>query len=195
MKRLLLVLLVLPLLATPSAEAKGIKWVKVCGPSDCTKTPERELEFEESPLIFPPWVMSGRPDPPPKQAAPWLRVRVAYARSDRQVRSVAAPRLGYAGGDQDGTYGFVWQRLDGDEQHTYKVLGRGLERFPAATLPGLDRQMEEDQMEFGQLLQQFASDDKVTAAVVLIAADVVLGVLAALKLGTFKLSYLASKPQ
>lgn len=121
----------------PSSQAKGVEWVKVCGPSDCTKTPGRELDFEQSPLIFPPWVMSGRPDPPPREAAPWLRVRVAYARSERRVSSVVVPRLGYAGGDQDGHYGFVWQRLSPAEQRTYKRLGRGLERFPAETLPGL----------------------------------------------------------
>ena len=129
---------VLLLLATPSAEVKGIKWVKVCGSSTCNKTPGSELDFEEYPLIFPPWVMSGRPDPPPVHAAPWLRVRVAFARSERKVSSVVVPRLGYAGGDQAGrAYGWVWQRLDADEQRTYKHLGRGLTRFPAATLPGL----------------------------------------------------------
>jgi hypothetical protein len=139
MKRLPLLLSVLLFLAAaPSAQAKGIKWVKLCGPSACNKTPGRELDFAESPLIFPPWVMSGRPDPPPEQAAPWLRIRVAYAHSERRVSSVVAPRLGYAGGDQEGReYGWVWQRLDRDERRTYKRLGRGLERFPAATLPGL----------------------------------------------------------
>lgn len=80
--------------------------------------------------------MSGRPDPPPERAAPWFRIRVAFARSERRVSSVVVPRLGY--GDQEGReYGWVWQRLDADEQHTYKRLGRGLERFPPSALPGL----------------------------------------------------------
>lgn len=138
-KRLLLVLLVLPLIAASSADAKGLKWVKVCGPAACNKTPERDLDFEQYPLVFPPWVMSGFSDPAPEQAAPWLRVRVAFARSDRKVSSVVVPSLGYAGGDQEGqAYGFVWQRLDAAEQRTYKHYGRGLERFPAESLPGLD---------------------------------------------------------
>lgn len=140
MKRLALLLPVaLLLLAAPPAQAKGIKWVKVCGPSACTKTPGSELDFEQYPLIFPPWVMSGRPDPPPEHAAPWLRVRVALARSERKVSSVVVPRLGYAGGDQEGReYGWVWQRLGAEEQRTYMRLGRGLVRFPAASLPGLE---------------------------------------------------------
>jgi hypothetical protein len=138
MKRVLLILLVLPLLAASSADAKGLKWVEVCGASECNKTLERDLDFEEFPLVFPPWVMSGRPDAPPAHAAPWLEVHVAFARSDEVVTSVVVPRLAYAGGDQAGQdYGFVWQRLDAAERRTYRRLGRGLARFPAATLPGL----------------------------------------------------------
>lgn len=139
MKRFLLLLVVLSLIAPSTAEAKGIKWVKVCGPSACNKIPDSELDFQESPLVFPPWVMSGRPDPAPDQRAPWLRVQVAFAHTEDRVNSVVVPRLGYAGGDQEGRrYGWVWQRLDRSEQGTYKRYGRGLERFPAASLPGLD---------------------------------------------------------
>jgi hypothetical protein len=139
-RSLLFIVAMLLLVAAPVADAKPLKWVKVCGPSACNKTLGSELDFEESPLIFPPWVMSGRPDPPPKEAAPWLRVRVAFAHSHRRVSSVVVPRLAHAGGDQAGaSQGCVWQRLDADEQRTYKRLGRGLERFPAAALPGLDR--------------------------------------------------------
>ena len=119
----------------PPAEAKGLKWVEVCGPLECTRTAAQDLDLERHPLIFPPWVMSGRPDPPPEEAARWLHVRV---RADSQrMRSVVLPRPGYAGGDQGGGHGFVWQRLDRDERRTYRVLGRGLERFPASSLPGL----------------------------------------------------------
>lgn len=134
MKRLLLVLLVLPLLAATSAEAKSLKWVKVCGPTDCTKTLGDAVQ---SPLIFPPWVMSDSPDPPPEHAARWLQVRVAFAQSDQRVRSVVVPRLGYAGGEEDSD-GFIWQRLNKAEQRTYARLGRGVEGFSASTLPGLE---------------------------------------------------------
>lgn len=139
MKRVLLIVFLLSLLAVPAAEAKVLRWVEVCGPLDCAKTPGHDLDFAEYPLIFPPWVMSGRPDRPPERAAPWLEVHVAFARSDQVVSSVVVPRLGYAGGDQEGQdYGWVWQRLDRGERRTYMHLGRGLARFPASTLPGLD---------------------------------------------------------
>jgi len=55
------------------------------------------------------------------------------------VESIVAPRIGYAGGDQEGQqYGWVWQELRRAERRTYLHLGRGLTRFPAATMPGLD---------------------------------------------------------
>jgi len=42
-----------------------------------------------------------------------------------------------------------------------------------------------------QLLRDFASDDKLAGVLFLIAADLVLGIVAALKLGTFRLAYFA----
>jgi hypothetical protein len=137
MKRLLLIAIVVPLMLATNAEAKGLKWVKVCGPTDCSRTPARDLNFEKTPLIFPPWVMSGGPDNPPKQAGKWLRVVVASPHSDRRMRSVVMPAMGYAGGDQGGGYGFVWEHLSNAAQGTYLRLGRGLERYPAETVPGL----------------------------------------------------------
>jgi hypothetical protein len=44
--------------------------------------------------------------------------------------------------------------------------------------------------EFGQLLLEFANDDKIKAVLILIAVDFIFGVLAAIKMGTFRLSYL-----
>lgn len=134
MRRLLLLpLIVVPLVAAPSAGAKGFKWVELCGPVVCKRTPGTELE-STGPLVFPPWVMSGRPDEPPAHAGRWLRVRVAVPRSHRRLRSVVIPGRGYAGGDQGGGHGYVWQRLGDAELRTYRRLGRGLERFPAADL-------------------------------------------------------------
>jgi hypothetical protein len=46
-------------------------------------------------------------------------------------------------------------------------------------------------MDFGQLLSVFAHDGKVEAALVVVALDFVFGVLAAFKLKTFRLSYVA----
>lgn len=137
MKRVLLLsLLTLPLLATPVAEAKGARWIKVCGPSNCTKTYPQELA--RSPIVSPPVVMSGSPDSPPASGAPWLQVRVLLPGDGRKVlRSVVAPRIAYAGG-RDGSYGFVWSRLKPAEFRTYKRMWNGLERFPASTMPGLD---------------------------------------------------------
>jgi hypothetical protein len=119
----------------PPAGAKGLKWVEVCGPLECARTEAEDLDLERHPLVFPPWVMSGRPDPPPEEAARWLHVRVRAG--GKRMRSVVLPRAGYAGGDQGGGHGYVWQRLDRDERRTYRMLGRGVERFPASFLPGL----------------------------------------------------------
>lgn len=46
-------------------------------------------------------------------------------------------------------------------------------------------------MTFGQLIAQFFHDDKLKIALLLIAVDFVLGVIAAVKLGNFRLSYVA----
>ena len=134
MRRLLLIAVVGSLVAAAPAAAKGLRWVEVCGPADCNRTPAREIT---PPLIFPPHVMSGAPDDPPARAARWLRVRVAVDGSRRPLRSTVMPRIGYAGGDQGGGYGFVWERLDRDARANWRRLGRGVERYPAATAPGL----------------------------------------------------------
>jgi hypothetical protein len=128
---LLLIAVVGSLVAAAPAVAKGLRWVEVCGPDDCQRTPGRQIAFEA--LIFPPWVMSGAPDDPPTRAGGWLSVRVAVAGGDRVLRSAVMPELGYAGGDQGGGYGFVWERLSRDARATYRRLGRGVERYPAAT--------------------------------------------------------------
>ncbi|KAB2857755.1 MAG: hypothetical protein F9K43_25425 [Bauldia sp.] len=131
MKRLLLIAVVASLVVAAPAAAKGLRWVEVCGPSECRRTPEGRIESET--LIFPPWVMFGAPDGPPARAGRWLRVRVAPARSNRIMKSVLMPGVGYAGGDQGGGYGFVWERLGRDARATYRMLGRGVERYPVAT--------------------------------------------------------------
>lgn len=46
-------------------------------------------------------------------------------------------------------------------------------------------------MTFGQLLHQFFADDKLKIALVLVFIDFVLGVTAAVKLGTFRLAYIS----
>src|SRR2546423_10260255 len=45
-------------------------------------------------------------------------------------------------------------------------------------------------LDYGQLLQSFAKDDKLKTVLILIAVDFILGVLAAMKMGTFRFSYL-----
>ena len=133
MKRLLLIAMLGSLVAAAPAAAKGLEWVEVCGPSDCQRTSGRQLEGQV--LIFPPTVMSGAPDDPPARAGKWLRVRVAVAGGRQIFRSILMPGLGYAGGDQGGGYGFVWERLGRDARATYRRLGRGLVPYPAATAP------------------------------------------------------------
>lgn len=145
MRRLLLLLLiVVPLIAAPSAGAKGLKWVELCGPADCNRTPWDQIAADGLALTFPPWGMSGRPDDPPEQAAPWLRVRVAVDHSEKRMRSLVLPDAGYAGGNQGGGFGYVWQRLDRDEQGSYARLAHGLRMYPAATMPGLSTGLSRD---------------------------------------------------
>ncbi len=91
MKRLFLIVIAVLLIVAASAQAKGLKWVEVCGPTDCNRTSAADINFERSPLIFPPWVMSGGPDKPPRKAGEWLRIRVAVPHSDRRMRSVVIP--------------------------------------------------------------------------------------------------------
>jgi len=47
------------------------------------------------------------------------------------------PGIGYAGGDQGGGYGFVWERLGREARATYRRLGRGIEPYPAAMAPDI----------------------------------------------------------
>ncbi len=47
-------------------------------------------------------------------------------------------------------------------------------------------------MDITQILHSFAGDKQVKAVVILIAADLILGVLAAAKLGTFRLTYISN---
>jgi len=135
MKRLLLIVVLGSLVGASPAAAKGLRWIELCGPSECKRTPGDRVEGEV--LIFPPHVMSGAPDEPPERAARWLRIRVAIDGEKRKLRSVLIPSLGYAGGDQGGGYGYVWERLGRETRSTYRWLGRGVERNPAATTPGI----------------------------------------------------------
>jgi hypothetical protein len=84
--------------------------------------------------------MSTRPNRPPDAAAPWLTVEVKLPFEDgKVVTSVVAPSISYAGGDQEGQrWGWVWQKLDQRERRTYIHLAKGLVRYLAETMPGLD---------------------------------------------------------
>lgn len=140
MKRVMLGSLLALALFVPPAHAKGIKWVKVCGPAACNQVRGSDLDYAEHPLVFPPMMLSTLPSRPPQETAPWLSVTVNTGRRAHGiVESIVAPRIGYAGGDQEGEqYGWVWQKLDRAERRTYLHLGKDLGRFPAATMPGLD---------------------------------------------------------
>lgn len=137
MRRIGLIAAVLVLLAVPSAgEAKGLKWVEVCGLEDCSKTSGKNWNYERRPLIFPPTVMSGMPDEPPDAPAPWFSVKVAFAHAHgHRARSIVAPEIKYAGG-KDGSHGYVWERLEPKPLRTYLHLTKGLSPNPAETMPG-----------------------------------------------------------
>ena len=137
MKRITLIGALLGLLILPmGAEAKGFKWVELCGQDACSKTPGKDWNFQRRPLIFPPTMMSGRADRPPTAPAPWFRVTVAFAQANgRRANSVVAPDIRYAGG-RDGSYGFVWEKLERKPLRTYLKLTDGIAPKPANTMPG-----------------------------------------------------------
>jgi hypothetical protein len=137
MRRLALIAAASALLIAPSsAEAKGLKWVEVCGLDACSKASGKNWNFERRPLIFPPTVMSGRPDDAPETPAPWYRVTVAFSHANgHKARSTVAPDIRYAGG-RDGSYGYVWQKLRRKELRTYLDLSEGLAPYPAESMPG-----------------------------------------------------------
>jgi hypothetical protein len=137
MRRLALIAAVLALLVLPAVgQAKGLKWVEVCGQEECSKTSGKNWDYERRPLIFPPTVMSGMPDDPPTAPAPWFRVKVAFAHAHgHRARSLVAPEIKYAGG-KDGSYGYVWEKLKPKPLRTYLRLSKGLAPNPAETMPG-----------------------------------------------------------
>ena len=98
----------------------------------------KHWNFERRPLIFPPTVMSGRPDDPPEAPAPWYRVTVAYSHANgHKARSIVSLDINYAGG-RDGSYGYVWEKLKPKPLGTYVHLTKGLAPNPAETMPGGD---------------------------------------------------------
>ena len=130
-----MIALVVSLIAAAPAAGKGLRWIELCGPDDCQRTPGAEVWGQ--PLVFPPWVMMGAPDEPPEQTGRWLRVRVSIHKNKRPWRSVVVPGLGYAGGTEGREWGFIWERLDPKVRATYRRLGRGVERHPASSMPGV----------------------------------------------------------
>ena len=129
-----MIALVVSLIAAAPAAGKGLRWIELCGPSECERTQGEDVLGQ--PLIFPPWVMMGAPDGAPKQEARWLRVRVSMRGNKRPLRSVVVPGIGYAGGTEGREWGFIWERMGRDVRATYRELGRGVERYPASTMPG-----------------------------------------------------------
>lgn len=135
MKRLLLIVVAGLLIAAAPADGKGLRWIELCGPTECHRTQGEDLWGQ--PLIFPPWVMMGAPDDPPATAGKWLRVRVSIPGNKRPRRSVVVPGIGYAGGTEGREWGFIWERMGRDVRATYRELGSGIERYPASSMPGL----------------------------------------------------------
>lgn len=135
MKRLTLIGAVSALLLIPAgAEAKGIKWLEVCGQDECSMT-EGEA-FLRWPLIIPPALMNGGPNGPPRKPAAWYRVKAAFEGvPGNPVRSVFVPSLRYAGG-RYAPHEFVWEKLEPDARRTYAKLTEGIAPRPAETMPG-----------------------------------------------------------
>ena len=134
MRRLTICLaLALSLAFAGDAAAKKVVGAKVCGPSECAETHDRDnlAVFTEG----------GAPTDPPSHASAWYSVRVTVEVDDRQRDSfpmAILPRSGLMRGG-DGAGGYSWFRLTPESLRRYRALVQEIAPFPARKLRGAGR--------------------------------------------------------
>ena len=151
MRRAFALIIAVALGLAPAAAAKGPISASACGASGCRSA---SLSPPQNHLIIPAYDLLGRPDAPPRQAAPWFDVRFRVPDNRWRIddrcqtprprfpfcypkRHVFALADGsYAGGRDLPGRRIVWARLSPAEAGVYARLTRGLEPFPAEILPG-----------------------------------------------------------
>jgi MYXO-CTERM domain-containing protein len=130
MRRLTIcIALVLSLAFASDAVAKEVVAAKVCGPSDCVKTRDRDTL-----TVF---MQGGAPTDPPSGKTGWYAVRVIVDEGGEHhaFPMVVVPSAGLLrGGDDAG--GYSWVRLTPDATRRYRKLTRGIAPYPAGKLRG-----------------------------------------------------------
>ena len=130
MRRLTIcIALVLSLAFTSDAVAKRVVAAKVCGPSECVKTRDRDTL-----AVF---MDGGAPTDPPSAKSGWYAVRVTVAEGDSHgtFPMVVMPSAGLLRGG-DGAEGYTWARLTPSSKREYRNLTRGIAPYPAGTQRG-----------------------------------------------------------
>jgi MYXO-CTERM domain-containing protein len=123
--------LALSLIVAADAAAKEVVAAKICGPSDCRETRNRQL-LEA--------FMEGGPSTLPPNPAPWYRVetRIDEGESGFQASSVVVPSASMIRGDDNAGGYMSWVRITPATVRVYRELARGIEPFPASKLTGLE---------------------------------------------------------
>jgi len=130
MRRLTIwIALVLSLAFASDAVAKEVVAAKVCGPSECVKTRDRDTL-----AVF---MDGGAPTDPPSAKSGWYAVRVTIAEGDSHdtFPMVVMPSAGLLRGG-DGAEGYTWVRLTPSSKREYRDLTRGIAPYPAGKLRG-----------------------------------------------------------
>ncbi len=125
------IMLGLMLLPAATAAAKEPVAAKICGPSDCTTTKDKDtlMAFFDG---------GGGPASPPTHGVPWYTVRTAIDIGEKRpehFEQVVIPQLGVVRG-QDETGAYTWMSLSDRAAREYRRLTRDVEAFPASELKG-----------------------------------------------------------
>jgi hypothetical protein len=115
-----------------TAAAKEPVAAKLCGPSDCRTTKDKDTLMN----VF---MNGGGPTDPPKRGADWYSVRIAIdigqERPDHWTMAIAPGPGLMRTADETGSY--AWFKAPPDVRQEYRRLTAGLEPFPARKLDGV----------------------------------------------------------
>jgi hypothetical protein len=132
MRRLTLFLvLIFSLALAADAAAKEVVAAKVCGPSDCVETHNRDQL-----ALF---TDGGAPTDPPSRGGAWYSVRVTVEVDRGQhenFRMVVLPRAGLMrAGDE--SEGYTWYHLTPSSAKRYQALVANIDAYPPSKLEGV----------------------------------------------------------
>jgi hypothetical protein len=123
------------LLALPAlAVGKGLETGQACGASGCRTTAFHD-RFPDG-FVLPPIISSGTFSSAQPEAAQWYRLRFALTGVAGDLTGAVLADASYVGGRDEPGEELVWQRTSPDEAAFYRDFTRGLEPYPARSLPG-----------------------------------------------------------